>query len=87
MMGLFITKIGYQAITARTAKKPSHIAEAECRDLIFMDMDLPDVDGVKTTAILKKNPKTSHIPVVALRRGCPHYWRKRLRKWVSQPTW
>jgi CheY-like chemotaxis protein len=31
-----------------------------------MDMDLPDVDGVKTTAILKKNPKTSHIPVVAL---------------------
>jgi len=30
-----------------------------------MDMQLPDVDGVKTTAMLKQNPKTSHIPVVA----------------------
>jgi CheY-like chemotaxis protein len=31
-----------------------------------MDLDLPDADGIKTTAILKKNPKTSHIPVVAV---------------------
>jgi CheY-like chemotaxis protein len=29
-------------------------------------LDLPDADGIKTTAILKKNPKTSHIPVVAV---------------------
>ena len=31
-----------------------------------MDMQLPDVDGVNTTAMLKQNPKTSRIPVVAL---------------------
>ena len=33
-----------------------------------MDMQLPDVDGVNTTAMLKQNPKTSRIPVVALTR-------------------
>jgi CheY-like chemotaxis protein len=31
-----------------------------------MDMQLPDVDGVTTTVMLKQNPKTSRIPVVAL---------------------
>jgi len=29
-------------------------------------LDLPDADGIKTTAILKQNPKTSRIPVVAV---------------------
>jgi CheY-like chemotaxis protein len=27
-----------------------------------MDMELPDVDGVKTNAMLKQNPKTAHVP-------------------------
>ena len=46
--------------------KRSAFAEAKEPDLIFMDMQLPDVDGVNTTAMLKQNPKTSRIPVVAL---------------------
>jgi CheY-like chemotaxis protein len=39
-----------------------------------MDMDLPDLDGVKTTAILKQNPKTSQIPVVALTACISELW-------------
>ena len=31
-----------------------------------MDMELPDIDGVETTAKLRQNPKTANIPVVAL---------------------
>jgi two-component system, cell cycle response regulator DivK len=45
-----------------------------------MDMDLPDVDGVKTTAILKQNPKTSHIPVVALTAWVSELWREKALK-------
>jgi two-component system, cell cycle response regulator DivK len=65
MMNLFITKMGYQAIAAKNSYEAITLAEAEGPHLIFMDMQLPDVDGVKTTAMLKQNPKTSHIPVVA----------------------
>jgi CheY-like chemotaxis protein len=65
IMNLFITKLGYQAIKAKNSYEAITFAEAEGPDLIFMDMQLPDVDGVKTTAMLKQNPKTSHIPVVA----------------------
>src|SRR6266404_4734100 len=66
VMNLFITKLGYQAIKAKNSNEAIAFAEAEGPDLIFMDMELPDLDGVKTTAILKQNPKTSRIPVVAL---------------------
>jgi two-component system, cell cycle response regulator DivK len=66
ILGLRITAIGYQVIKAKNSKEAVTYAEAEGPDLIFMDLDLPDADGIKTTAILKKNPKTSHIPVVAL---------------------
>jgi two-component system cell cycle response regulator DivK len=65
IMNLFITRMGYQAIKAKNSYEAITFAETEGPDLIFMDMQLPDVDGVKTTAILKQNPKTSRIPVVA----------------------
>jgi two-component system cell cycle response regulator DivK len=66
ILNLFITKMGYRAITAKNSYEAITFAEAEGPDLILMDMQLPDVDAVTTTAMLKQNPKTSRIPVVAL---------------------
>jgi len=66
ILGLRITAIGHQVLKACNSKEAIAYSEAECPDLIFMDLDLPDTDGIKTTAILKKNPKNSHIPVVAV---------------------
>ena len=80
ILGLFITKIGCQVIKASNSKDAITYAEAECPDVIFMDMDLPDVDGVKTTAILKKNPKTSQIPVVALTAWISALWQEKAAK-------
>ena len=78
ILGLFVTKIGHQAIKACNSKEAITYAEAEAPDLIFMDMGLPDVDGVETTAILKQNPKTSRIQSSRLRRGCQNSGEKRL---------
>jgi two-component system, cell cycle response regulator DivK len=75
ILGLRVTAIGYQVIKARNSKEAITYAEAEGPDLIFMDMGLPDVDGVKTTATLKQNPKTSRIPVVALTAWMSELWR------------
>ena len=41
-------------------------ARAEHPDLILMDIKLPDIDGLQATRILKADPRTSSIPVVAL---------------------
>jgi CheY-like chemotaxis protein len=80
ILGLFITKIGHQVVRASNSQEAITYAETERPDLIFMDMDLPDVDGVKTTAILKKNPKTSHIPVVAVTAWLSALWEERALK-------
>ena len=65
IMNLFITNMGHQTIKAKNSYEAITFAEAEGPDLILMDIQLPDVDGVMTTAMLKQNPKTSRIPVVA----------------------
>jgi two-component system, cell cycle response regulator DivK len=80
ILGLRVTNFGYEAIKARNSKEAIACVEAEPPDLIFMDIDLPDVDGVKTTAILKQNPKTSHIPVVALTAWMSELWREKALK-------
>jgi two-component system cell cycle response regulator DivK len=77
ILSQFITKFGHEAIKAKDSKEGIALAEAERPDLIIMDMDLPDVDGVKTTAILRQNPQTSHIPVVALTAWIAELWREK----------
>lgn len=40
---------------------------SECRpDLILMDIQLPDLDGLSVAATLKSDPATQHIPIVAM---------------------
>src|SRR5215471_14365951 len=63
---LWLTHMGYQAIEAHNSKEAIACAEAEQPALIFMDLGLPDCDGIKTSIMLKQNRKTSQIPIVAL---------------------
>jgi CheY-like chemotaxis protein len=80
ILGLRVTNFGYEAIKAHNSKEAIACVEAEPPDLILMDLDLPDVDGVKTTATLKQNPKTSRIPVVALTAWMSELWREKASK-------
>lgn len=41
-------------------------ARADQPDLILMDIQLPGMDGLEATAILKSDVATRHIPVLAL---------------------
>jgi len=42
------------------------IARASMPDVILMDINLPGISGIKAMRILAEDPKTAHIPVVAL---------------------
>ena len=87
ILGLFVTKIGYQPIKACNSKEAITYAEAERPDLIFMDMDLPDTDGIKQPRYLNRIPKPLTFLSWRLRHGCPNYGGKRLGKWVSKPIY
>ena len=42
------------------------IARASCPDVILMDINLPGISGIQALKILRADPATAHIPVIAL---------------------
>ncbi|MDQ7785562.1 MAG: response regulator [Desulfomonilaceae bacterium] len=57
---------GYTAVQARTAEEGIRLAREEMPSLILMDISLPGMDGLTAAAVLKEDPLTTHIPIVAL---------------------
>ena len=57
---------GHAVLSATDAEAGLTLARAEQPDLILMDMQLPGMDGLEATALLKKDEATRGIPVVAL---------------------
>lgn len=57
---------GIEVLEAGTAEEGMTIAEESHPDLILMDIQLPGIDGITATTLLKKLDATKDIPVVAL---------------------
>lgn len=56
---------GYQMLEAETGLAGLEIAERECPDLILLDINLPDIDGLEVSNRLKASPQ-ANIPIIAL---------------------
>lgn len=63
---VILSTAGHVPLQAVTARDGLDMARRELPDLVLMDMQLPDIDGIEATRILKGSPETAHIPVVAL---------------------
>ena len=57
---------GYLVLSATDAETGLALARAEQPDLILMDIQLPGMDGLTATALLKADAATRDIPVIAL---------------------
>ena len=57
---------GYSTIEATDGKQGIESAKTGTPDLILMDIQLPEIDGLEVTRILKADVTTSNIPVIAL---------------------
>jgi len=57
---------GYRTLEAGTAAEGLRLAAEHRPDLILMDIQLPDMDGVAALARLRADPATTGIPVVAV---------------------
>jgi len=61
-----LESIGFSAYGARDGKEAVEMAEKETYDLILMDIELPDMDGVEVTRIIRKRNKNKNTPIIAL---------------------
>jgi two-component system, cell cycle response regulator DivK len=57
---------GFRTLEAETATAAITLAEQRVPDLILMDIQLPDMDGVTALGRLREMGTTTSIPVVAL---------------------
>jgi two-component system cell cycle response regulator DivK len=57
---------GHSVLSARYAEAGLTLAREEQPDLILMDIQLPGMDGLQATALLKRDDATRAIPVIAL---------------------
>jgi two-component system cell cycle response regulator DivK len=57
---------GHSVLSAADAETGLMLARAEQPDLVLMDIQLPGMDGLEATALLKRDGTTRDIPVVAL---------------------
>ena len=66
ILGDLLASAGYELIEAVDGLEGVATAEREQPDLILMDIQLPGMDGLEATALLKSHESTRDIPVVAL---------------------
>jgi len=57
---------GHSVLPARDAETGLSLARSEQPDLILLDIQLPRMDGLQATALLKGDGTTRDIPVIAL---------------------
>ena len=57
---------GYRVMEALNGEEGIAKARAEKPDLILMDISIPVIDGWEATQVLKRDPETRSIPIVAL---------------------
>ena len=57
---------GHHVLSADSGEAGLQMASAQQPDLILMDVQMPGMDGLSATRLLKQNPATAHIKVVAL---------------------
>ncbi|MEN7550314.1 PAS domain S-box protein [Rapidithrix thailandica] len=64
--GSILKKAGCQVFTATSGQEALQLLEQEALDMIFMDVQMPVMNGITATQKIKQNPGKRHLPVVAM---------------------
>jgi two-component system cell cycle response regulator DivK len=63
---ILLESVGHTVLKAVNAEAGLIMAREERPNLILMDVQLPGMDGLQATALLKGAEETANIPVIAL---------------------
>ena len=66
LLAVYLNGIGYETLEAGNSAEGVSKALSDRPDLIITDLNLPDMNGVDATTLLKQDPATSQIPIIVL---------------------
>ena len=66
VLTLNLRRVGYEIVEADTGSSAIALSVSEIPDLVLVDLSLPDVSGLEIAKVIKQNPRTAEIPLVAL---------------------
>lgn len=66
LMRFILENKGFDVIEARTGLQGVEVANKEKPDLILMDIQLPDIDGLEATKRIRGSETDDDIPIVAV---------------------
>jgi two-component system cell cycle response regulator DivK len=66
LMRFILEKNGFQVIEAYTGKQGIQIALRDKPDLIIMDIQLPDINGLEATKKIRASASAGKVPIIAL---------------------
>ena len=65
LLRMLIQNAGYETIEAENGEEAVRLAKEHIPALILMDKRMPVMDGITATKILKAEPTTARIPIIA----------------------
>src|SRR5690606_14337284 len=65
MMYLILSRSGYEFVGAANGQDGIEQVISQQPDLVLLDINWPDMDGFQILKILRDEPRTQHIPIVA----------------------
>ncbi|MBD2462063.1 PAS domain S-box protein [Oscillatoria sp. FACHB-1407] len=66
MMVDYLEAHGYQLILARNGREAVQQAKTHHPDLILMDIQMPDIDGIEAIRQIRTDSHLMHVPIIAL---------------------
>ena len=62
----YLTALGYRLIYAKNGQTAVELAQTQMLDLILMDIQMPDMDGLEAMQLIRSDARCANIPIVAL---------------------
>ena len=62
MLDMFLTAVGYRAITASNGHQAIHVASSSALDAAILDYEMPELNGLELARILKQ--QHPHLPIL-----------------------
>ncbi len=66
LAAVVLTGAGYEVLTAADGETGVALARAQLPALVLMDVQMPGLDGLEATRLLRADPQTATIAIVAL---------------------